>query len=676
MFTESMIRLFAIVLERDGEKVTEALLDIGVMQSISINAFDNAAGYRDNFGPSAETIMRLSDLRKRIESFLGSAAIVPHIPQSIDAARVSRRNIDEESRRLDALAAELQQFRDRQRLLQNDILKYEEIKRQIDLYGSSFSSETLRAGFSYVSLRLGSLPSGRTTALQERLRETPSVIVPVGEKEDREHLIIIAMKRDRERIDALLSDSGWTPVELSADMHGVKNEVTGAVDEKLQALHKEQRRLQEESKAVITEKRDALLESWVRLRIDELYVKVQSTFRRSSHTLLISGWLPAARRHNVAETLRRATEGRCYIEWLSPDEVSDLHEERATAPVMLRNPRILAPFQMLVTNFGIPEYGTIDPTPFIVITYLIMFGLMFADIGQGAVITLLGILGMASLKLKRSQRALAALLVWCGGSSMLFGMLFGSFFGFSAVKPLWFDFHGIVTGQTHPSAGIASIYDILGITVKFGIVVISCGLLFNWINLIRKHRWMELVFEKGGLLGGWIYGGGIYCGWYMVTHDYRALPGVAVISVLLGVPALLLSLKGPFHSAIHRTSFSVTLLLKVVMEWVVELLEIFSGYLANTLSFMRVAGLGIAHVSLMVAFFTMAAMVRGNDPGIAASITATLLLIAGNIMVIALEGLSAGIQALRLNYYEFFTKFFHGTGKLFNPVGLREQHNL
>jgi V/A-type H+-transporting ATPase subunit I len=101
------------------------------------------------------------------------------------------------------------------------------------------------------------------------------------------------------------------------------------------------------------------------------------------------------------------------------------------------------------------------------------------------------------------------------------------------------------------------------------------------------------------------------------------------------------------------------------MQWTVELLEIFSGYLSNTLSFMRVAGLGIAHVCLMMSFFTLAEMTSG--------IGAVLILIVGNVMVIGLEGLSAAIQALRLNYYEFFTKFFHGTGRLYCPISLSSE---
>ena len=102
------------------------------------------------------------------------------------------------------------------------------------------------------------------------------------------------------------------------------------------------------------------------------------------------------------------------------------------------------------------------------------------------------------------------------------------------------------------------------------------------------------------------------------------------------------------------------------MQWIVELLEVFSGYLSNTLSFMRVAGLGIAHVCLMISFFTLAGMTSG--------LFSVVVLILGNILVIGLEGLCAGIQALRLSYYEFFTKFFHGTGELYTPISLNSRY--
>ena len=111
----------------------------------------------------------------------------------------------------------------------------------------------------------------------------------------------------------------------------------------------------------------------------------------------------------------------------------------------------------------------------------------------------------------------------------------------------------------------------------------------------------------------------------------------------------------------------------LIMELLIEVLEVFSGFLSNTLSFLRVAGLGIAHVSLMQAFFMLADMV-GTET-VAASVGSWALVIFGNVLVIALEGLSAFIQTIRLHYYEFFNKFLMGGGIAFRPIGLVDKGN-
>jgi V/A-type H+-transporting ATPase subunit I len=210
------------------------------------------------------------------------------------------------------------------------------------------------------------------------------------------------------------------------------------------------------------------------------------------------------------------------------------------------------------------------------------------------------------------------------------------------------------------------------ITIYFGIAVIALGLVLNWINCLAKRRWFRLVFDKGGLIGGWIYAAGVYAAMYFVRHDYRQLPELNLLILLLGIPVLLLTLKPVLEYILHKPRKPFTLLTPVdfFMEWIVEILEIFSGYLANTLSFMRVAGLGIAHVSLMIAFFSIAEMVGGPSGGY--TVGSYLVLIAGNVLVILLEGLSAGIQSLRLNYYEFFSKYFSGSGRAYAPVTLKK----
>jgi V/A-type H+-transporting ATPase subunit I len=209
---------------------------------------------------------------------------------------------------------------------------------------------------------------------------------------------------------------------------------------------------------------------------------------------------------------------------------------------------------MLVSNFGIPQYGTIDPTPFVMPIYLIMFGLMFADAGQGLVLTLIGALSAyltRNNQAKRSAYHLSWLIMWCGLSAVVFGVLFGSYFGRALLEPLWFDFHGIVAGHAETGSVIRDVYDILSIPIYFGITVIVLGLLFNWFNLIRTGRWAELVFDKGGLLGGWIYGGGVYIASYMVDHGYKEFPSGNRLVVRVGLPALLLLIKEPYHHFTH-----------------------------------------------------------------------------------------------------------------------------
>jgi V/A-type H+/Na+-transporting ATPase subunit I len=141
---------------------------------------------------------------------------------------------------------------------------------------------------------------------------------------------------------------------------------------------------------------------------------------------------------------------------------------------------------------------------------------------------------------------------------------------------------------------------------------------------------------------------------------------------VLGLPSLLLAAKGPLefflHGRRHGKRFKPGMVMDFFMEWIVELLEIYSGYLANTLSFMRVAGLGIAHVSLMTAFFQIARMISPSRASVARGHSRAR---AGQCARHFLGGPLCGIQSLRLNYYEFFSRYFNGSGKAYRPISLR-----
>jgi V/A-type H+-transporting ATPase subunit I len=722
MFTSRMIRLFAVVLDRDAEEATSELLKRGVMHFIHITRMKSEWSESLAAVNPQVPIAKIAEMRKRIELFLGQIGRTPKELGDIDVGGRKPLDLDARSKELDAVTGEQQGLRERQRVIQQEILKLEDIQRQVTLLGPEIQS-LKPSQYSFLSIRYGSLPASRLGELDEEMGGMPSVTLKVGEENGLVRLLVISMKRDSERVEKTLRKAGWEESELPYQAGGVRDDIGRDLERKLDALRKEQSTIQEKSRALIERRSDDLDDLWAQLRVNELFYRVQTYFKRTARTVIFTGWLPSSRKKAVSEDLVRVTGGKCYLEWHEPAEPDAAEIAIEPPPVQFRNPRFLAPFQMLVANFGVPEYGTIDPTPFVMVIYLIMFGLMFADVGQGALLLLAGAFGVYLTRGKKGGKSgqaverggtggeaggravggsggrssggsgagsagssgtwqnLSRLMVWCGAASIVGGILFGSTFGYTFFRPLWFDFHGIVRGHIRETGSlIHSIFNILGITVYFGITVIGIGLLFNWVNLAIKKRWIELFLDKGGVFGGWIYGGGVYVASYMVRHGYKEFPPFATLFFLVALPALLFVFKGPLHFLRERREsgkrFGFSTLMTFGMDWGVELLEIFSRYLSNTLSFMRVAGLGIAHVSLMAAFFEIAMMMSpaagaGHSDGLTAA--GLIVIVFGNILVIGLEGLSAGIQSLRLNYYEFFTKFFHGTGRLYSPISLKSR---
>jgi V/A-type H+-transporting ATPase subunit I len=264
------------------------------------------------------------------------------------------------------------------------------------------------------------------------------------------------------------------------------------------------------------------------------------------------------------------------------------------------------------------------------------------------------------------SRNISQLLVYLGGASIIGGALFGSYFGFTWLPALWFNYDAAVNGDPTGSS-IKDVYGILGMTIKFGIAVIYTGLFINWTNLARKKAWLTLFLDKNGVVGGVLFGTGLYLAYGFAGNGYKSFPNVPWASPVITTCLILILVRGFLEYALSVKEGGAKkgggqVVLDSVMAWLVDVLEIFCGYMSNTLSFMRVAGLGIAHVCLMISFRQLSEMVGG--------VGGLVIYVLGNLLVIVLEGLSAGIQSLRLNYYEFFSRYFTGKGIAYEPVGL------
>jgi len=671
-----MRQLIAVILDHDVDAVTKVLLQEGVLHFIKITQVDREWSSMISEATPAIQVSRVAEIRKRVEALLELSGISIETTKELELSNLKPVNLEKISRNLDALSNRVQALQEKEKELEAEILKLEDLGYQVELFGDISTAFQAQSRYSFLNIQSGHLQNSRYEGFSAALAGFPSVLLELQKEETGNFLLLISMKRDEGAVGKILDQYGWVESEEPGKLHGLRDDVVQDLDSRIAKLKKDLESIQQEVYGIITEKQDTLEMMWQNLRMNELYSKTQSYFGKTARTFLFSGWLPASKQNYLDMHLRKATQGRCFLDWRNAEE----KENGLAVPVEFKNPKLLAPFQMLVTNYGIPEYDSINPTPFVALAYLVMFGLMFGDAGHGMVLALLGMLGSFLFKKKSENlQNLLKLIIWCGGAAIVAGMLFGSYFGLPLLKPLWFDYHGAVSGHASSSGVVKDIYGILVITIYFGICVIGIGLVINWINLAAKRKWLPLFLDKGGIVGGWMYGAGAYSAFYFAGNDFKELPSAQTLFWLLGVPALLFLMKPPLEFALKSTrhrgeKFRPFKIADFLMEWIVELLEIFSGYLANTLSFMRVAGLGIAHVTLMNAFFEIARMAGGTS-GSRYSLWSYIILILGNILVIGLEGLSAGIQSLRLNYYEFFSKYFSGKGMPYSPISLRRKRN-
>jgi len=657
LFTEDMRMITAVVLEESSDEVIKALLQLGALDFVRIT------------GLSADQMAKLShknpnmnktgiiDMRHRIDTLFRQGGLSKPNSDLLDVKMMTRFELKDYRAFLDKLSRTLSSLKDQQKSFSQLEQSYKEIHHYLDEGHSE-----------YIEIHVGKI-QGSIDNLRKRLNEYSALVA-----ENNGIVSTMSLRRDSENINKALDAFSWTESEESEIQKIGSDTVKEFLDAQIVEAEERKAELEKQVSAKINEQQKSLLEMWCNLRLHELSDQIRSYFSYTKNTTLFSGWVPAKLSEAVEAAIYEASNGMCVIDWT---EINEAPPE--TIPVSMKSPRVLSPFAELVKNYGTPAYGSVNPIPFVAVAYLTMFLLMFADIGQGIVIFLIAFLVERGYKKNPDKkdgiipRSATRLIEYIGIVAALGGIVFGSNFGYpTPFRPLWFSFHNVVEGTPVPGTPVQNVYDILKISVIYGIVVIFVGLLINWVNLVRRKEFITMIFDRQGLCGGAMYATGIYMGFQYTATGFKSLPSDPWITPVLLIGAFGLLLKEPLlYIQKKRNGREVpklgSFIGSVIMDWVLELLETFTGYLSNTLSFFRVAGYGIAHVSLMAAFEVLAEM-----PG-EHTVWGILILVFGNVLVIALEGLSSGIQALRLNYYEFFTKFFNGTGIAYSPVSLHSK---
>ncbi len=502
--------------------------------------------------------------------------------------------------------------------------------------------------FRSVKYRFGKIPREYFLSLSDYIeQELATIFYQCQTTADYIYGIYFVPAMESEKVDAVYTSLYFERFYMPDGYEGTLEEACELylsqqleVKAELEELAKEQHRFLSDEKGKILAARNAL-----KKHASHYDIKKLAAYRKTEDSMLflLCGWMAERDAARFEKEMEAEPDITCLVE----DEFSGRHSR---PPTKLKNPKLLKPFEMFTRMYGIPDYNEMDPTVFIGLTYSILFGMMFGDLGQGLVLFLGGAFLYYLKKLD-----LAAIISCCGIFSAFFGFLFGSVFGFEdKIAARWL--RPVSAMAELPFIGRLNTVFVLSIGLGMGLVLLT--MLFHIINGLRA-RDVEAAFLDVNGMAGLIFYGGLALTTVLFMTGNR-LPAGIVLILMFGFPLLVIALKEP-ALALLTGKGSVVPKEKVmfVVQAFFELFEMMLSYFSNTLSFVRIGAFAVSHAAMMEVVLMLAGAEHGSPNW--------LVIILGNLFVCGMEGLVVGIQVLRLQYYEFFSRFYKGSGREFKP---------
>lgn len=498
----------------------------------------------------------------------------------------------------------------------------------------------------FVSTRFGHMPKESLKKLEFAYGDNPYIMfVPC--KTDTAEIwgAYVSPKNRIAQVDKIFAALHFEALYIP-DAVGSTQEIVDNLEKNIEVINASVKECEDKINALFESEKDKLKSIFIQLSAKNIVFEMKKYAFIVGGSFYCVGWVPEKKVKSTVSKLEsfKGVEVRVF----EPEEVPDFEP-----PVKLKNTRIFSPYEYFVNMYGLPKYHDLDITFFVAVMYTFVFGAMFGDVGQGLVLAIGGFLAWKFKKL-----ALGKILVPCGLASMVSGFIFGSVFGFEeALDPLYH----LIGLESKPVHVMDSINGVLVFFIFTGVFLMYCAMLLHVTISFKRKDFGEAIFSQNGITGMILYTAGV-CAIYSFMSHKQLLPTKAVTAMfIVSIPILFVKeilIKLVNGEKDVKPESIADFILQNIFECILYVLEYFS----NTLSFLRVGAFVIVHASMMMVVFTLA-----GDPH---SIKGIIVIILGNVLVIALEGLLTGIQGLRLVFYEMFSRFHEGGGREFTAVTL------
>ncbi len=504
--------------------------------------------------------------------------------------------------------------------------------------------------FRYIKYRFGRISREYYDKFSAFVYDTiDTILFPCHEDKNYVWLVYFVPQRLANKVDAIYASMHFERFYLQDEYTGTPTEACQVLRAQADSLQKEIESLQNRISSEIQSRKSDLLKAYARLSTFTSNFdirKMAACTKHEKHTFyILCGWMA----EKDAEKFRAQVTADGNIFCIVENNHTNLLNG---PPTKMKNPWLFKPFEMFIQMYGLPAYNEIDPTVLIGITYSFLFGFMFGDAGQG-----LCLLAGGFLLYRAKKMSLAAIISCCGFFSTIFGLLFGSIFGFEEIiEPLWLRPAQAMTNL--PFIGKLNTVFIVAVAMGMGIILLT--MILNIINAYKAHEPVESWFDTNGIAGFVFYASLVITVILYMTG--KSLPATFVLAVMFLIPLALIFLKEPLTAVVEKKAERIEGGKGMfVVQGFFEMFEVLLSYFSNTLSFVRVGAFAVSHAAMMEVVLMLAGVESGNPNW--------LVVVLGNLFVCGMEGLIVGIQVLRLEYYELFSRFYRGTGWPFKPYG-------
>ena len=608
--------------------------------------------YDIHFENAIASLSTLANVRPFVETNVykdtyAKAKMLWEYTKEDDLSDVEKIPSKEAERIVDTTYTLVEEILEKQKELKQEKVKIEKLMEQIAPFrGLDYEFKKILA-FHFIDFRFGRIARDYYQKLEKYFHDTDyALFYECQSNEDYVYGVYFVPKMYAIEVDAVCLSFHFERLYLPDSFDGTPDLAYEEAQKALQENEAERKRLEQCMSDTLAKHRKKLQSAYLTLRdyCDNFDIRKMAVCTKpkddGSEYYILYGWMS---RGDAAKFEREIADDP-LIHVIEEDV-----DEKLTAapPTKLKNPKIFKPFEMFVEMYGLPAYNEMDPTIFIALTYTLMFGIMFGDVGQGLVLLIGGFLLYRFKKMN-----LAAIISLAGVWSTFFGFMYGSIFGFEdKLNPVWM-------------RPMDNIMTTLMLAVGFGMVLILIAMIINIVNAVRAKELGTVLFGQSGLAGMICYGTAVLCIVLYVTG--HPIPATGILAVAVGVPLVAIMFKEPLSNLVERKSKILPdgSIAMYIVEALVELFDVVLSYATNSISFVRVGAFALSHAGMMGVVLTLAGYESGSPNWI--------IVVLGNIVVTALEGLVVGIQVLRLEYYEMFSRFYKGSGKPFKAYFKKE----